>query len=524
MDPIQFDQLPDLCLRKIFTFLSLRDLVRCRTVNRQFKHYADRTQVTELVVYGERGYSMHYYKFKKWFETDRSIDFESAISMDTLKFAKSSHFNLNQKLKFLHLSVSKDSYSAFRALGSLKQLVHLEIRADTYSSEKTRTLALPNLRIFAIESRDPVILKTPKLEALRCVMNRIQIEYPKTIKRVECLDSHQHYCGFGDLPKLSSLETLHVELSYGSALEKVCPSDFPDLKELHIMCSLQNRYGRNYEELQSLMLDRIHEKNALQRDELKLYLNDVLLVEDDQLLRFNPMLLHRHDPEVQIENCFKFMNYRLLRRDSYPEITYVYFNQLMRLDFEISEDFFDRFPQIQELTASGLVDRDQLEWFLQNVTALSVLKLTDTRLDQTFVDGLPKLCSRLTRLKFNESSDLVTNFQFLLQFEQLEMFETNRPLHQFDLASTAFRQLAKLKSLQFRTGWESVNIEREIKRPSLEDNYSLRFFRTLKRDLHQTLFEKNLSWSQLEALYEQRRRSLVDEPEKMMRIKRARLE
>ena len=47
MDAI--DQLPHLCLKKIFSFLNLRDLIRFRAVNRQFKLYADEATVDELI-------------------------------------------------------------------------------------------------------------------------------------------------------------------------------------------------------------------------------------------------------------------------------------------------------------------------------------------------------------------------------------------------------------------------------------------------------------------------------------------
>ena len=50
MEAVQFDQLPYL---KIFGFLKLRDLAKCRAVNRQFKDYAE-IAVDELAVSDER--------------------------------------------------------------------------------------------------------------------------------------------------------------------------------------------------------------------------------------------------------------------------------------------------------------------------------------------------------------------------------------------------------------------------------------------------------------------------------------
>lgn len=61
---------------------------------------------------------------------------------------------------------------------------------------------------------------------------------------------------------------------------------------------------------------------------LKLYLNDVLLVEANQptILEFlfDPIVPTDEDDEA--DKGFKFLNYRTLGWDSYPEITCVHFH------------------------------------------------------------------------------------------------------------------------------------------------------------------------------------------------------
>ena len=72
------------------------------------------------------------------------------------------------------------------------------------------------------------------------------------------------------------------------------------------------------------------------------------------------------------------------------------------------------------------VDRE-FECFLQNAVALRALvalELTETTPEQA-VHGPPAQAQQPTWLKVNES--LVTNFNFVLQFEQLEVFQTDRP-------------------------------------------------------------------------------------------------
>ena len=530
----KFDQLPDLCLRKVFAFLSLPDLVKCRAVNRQFKHYADRTQVTELVATCSSRYIfLPPDQSDNWYRTDRPIGFNDRISPKAFASAKSSTFKLDQQLKFLYVDLK--SSAAYEVLNSLTQLIHLEVHLKVYPYYSllngTGTLALPSLKVLVINSPASLVLKTPKLEVLKCKsMARIRFEYPETIKRAECDNLGEEY---GDLATLKNLEVLRVVLGSEGLLEGIRLSDFPSLKELHLrVLNLPGIHEHNDEDFRTWFLDMMIERSVLQRDELKLYLNDVLMVDAKQLPTLRVLLgpIIADDEELkddvidEAKHRFMFMNYRRLLHDSYPDVTSVNFRLLVRLDFEISEDFFIRFPRIQELTATDPVDREQFEWFLQNATELRVLKLFETRLDQDFADHLPTLCSRLTCLEFYESSGLVTNFDFVLRFQQLEMFETDRPLPSFLLASAAFRQLGWLKSLQFRTGNSFV----KIKRYNGADEYTLQFIGIARNKettkTFKTFRSNHLTWAQLTALYDLRKSDLIDEPEKMMRIKRARLE
>ena len=499
MNTIKFDQLPDLCLRKVFAFLGLRDLVRCRTVSRQFKFYADRTKLTELVVKGKA-----WSKPKNWLGTDRQIDSEHSITLKAFKSARSSPFKLDQQLKFLHIW-SRSNDSTYNALNGLKQLQHLEIFAN-YPSGRTRRLVLPNLKVLAIQKSDSFFLKTPKLEVLSCrSMSGIEFAYPETIRRVECGNESDD---FGELARLSSIEVLDLNLDEEGFLGLNGLSSLSSLKELHLQLSLWAISEHGDEELLNSVL------NLMRRDDLKLSVNEMLLIDAKQL----PIPKEQTHVGYDSENNFKFINYRLLRRDSYPEVTSLNFNLLMSLDFEISKDFFERFPRIQKLIATDVIDRELFEWFLKNATALRELKLVETSVDQATVDRLPMLSSQLTRLELYESSGLVTNLKFLLQFEHLEVFETDRLLRSFDLAAVAFRRSAKLKRLLCRTENAFVEI---LRSSALADDYTLGLFRIARNKKSIKKFDrKGLTWAQLAALYDSKRADLIIAPaKKKMRIK-----
>ena len=507
MDAIQFDQLPYLCLRKIFAFLNLRDLIKCRATTRQFKFYADEAAVDELVVKDKEIECRRY--CKHWYLTDRPIDFENSIGPNAFASVDSSSLKLDQQLKFLHIHLEDFASFDLKVLNGFKQLVHLEIKSEM--DNHTRTLILPNLMVLDVRAHQHAsyVLKTPKLEVLACEnVERIEVEYPERIKRLIC----DYRGGENHMAKFKNLLTLDCRFIFCD-LNRIRLSDWKDLKELNLHMAGDN--GDRYEELRSSLVALMCERAALRSGELKLYLDDVLLVDAKQL----PLDYETMDAP----GAFWFTNFRMLRHHSYPEVNELQFDHLMKLDVELSDDFFDRFPAIEYLTAIGRVDRDQFDLFLNKATALRVLTLKNTSLDQTFMDRLPKLSSRLIHLNVYESSGLLTNFNFVLQFEQLQVFQTDRQLGSLDLAAKAFRQLNELQRFQFGAGKECV----EVCLLRFKNDYQLSFLQLDKLDNEpcDLIFcQGNLQWTELVALYEQKRAATSSASKGRTRIKRTRLQ
>ena len=497
MEAVQFDQLPDLCLRKIFGFLKLRDRANCRAVNRQFKFYAEQIRVDELIVkeapyFGPKGVVMKPTPLFEFYDRHNQREVvcrASTITSDQLEMARSSPFKLDQ-LKSLFLYTEVDFDSVLKLFSGLKQLEHLDLEAYDGSSREAKPLVLPNLKVLYVRSvwfGRTFWLNTPKLEVLMYpAIKRVRVEQPETIKRIECnIEVRRDIIEVtNNLALFKNLQVWICHCSQGPPyLDDFHLSDLKNLRELQIHSELQD------DALLSTLVGLMHQRTESKRDELKLYLGEVLLVDAKQL----------EDYKALSPLLFMFKNLPLLRSYSYPSVAEVNYNELMKLGVQLSSDFFDRFPGIRRLIATGPVKRDRFEWFLQNAAAVRGLWLTNTSLDQTALDRLPVLNNRLTWLKVNVSSNLITNFDFVLQFEQLRGFKTNRDLGSLDLAAKAFRQLNKLKSFCFRSGSEHVKIDRC---PS-KNNYSLDFceegrFRPVRS------IETGLSWSKLIALYDQR--------------------
>ena len=444
MDPVQFDQLPYLCLKKIFSFLNLCDLAKCRAVSRQFKAYAEETRVDKLVV-GEKRWCQN------WYQTGRPIDHGCSISLKAFaSYLESTPFKLDQQLKFLHLQVDNRSDIRLEILNEFKQLRHLELR----EVGGPRTLILPNLKVLDVRcSGASFVLKTPKLEVLACrYISSIQTEHPETIKRIES------NCGSdGSVTGLASFENLRILICnrIGDRVpDGIRLSNWRHLKELQI----RSKSSVRFKDFQSSLVNLMRQRTESKREDLKLYVDEVLLVDAKQLED------HRAG-----RNLFHMKYYRLLYCDTYPGLTSVNFNWLTNV--ELSSDFFDRFPRIQSLAACGPVDRNRFEWFLQNAPAVRELSLNNTSLDSAFMNRLAQINGRLTSLKVYQSPDLTADLNFVLQFKQLTEFETDCELDSFDLVTEAFQRLNELQSFHFRASGKRVHIGRN----SLKNDYNLSF-------------------------------------------------
>ena len=76
----------------------------------------------------------------------------------------------------------------------------------------------------------------------------------------------------------------------------------------------------------------------------------------------------------------------------------------------LSDDFFAKFLEIRTVKATGTVDRAEFEWFLKNVNKSDELILIEISLDLAFLENLPNINRRLTKLEMRETVSLITNF------------------------------------------------------------------------------------------------------------------
>ena len=494
MQSLPIVQLPDLCLRQIFSCLDLRSLVRCRAVCRLFKLHADQVNVPELVVSDMCKYLPKLFH-QKWYTTDRSVDFECSIKEETYFCSQSLHLaHLLQQLKFLYIYPEN---SALDYLDRCKQLVHLEILFNNYEPKDEKDgrtkLVLPSVRVLCLcNLKFAIALNAPRLEVLECFdIENVKFDHPETIKKLES--------DYRDPVKMSEFTNLEVFrngfITDPRQLVQDILSNWKKLRVLDLRVSHCKLEEDRYDALRIALTSILKRKASMRIEEPEVYLNDVLILQVSQLEDYEFM---------KRPFCFLHKNYHLMRAGAFPHVYLVNYTDLIGWHSEISNDFFDKFSSISSITANGVVDRNHFEWFIKKVTELRYLYLTDTSLDQSFLDRLPNINDQLTGLEINEKSNTSLNFDFILNFKALQRFETNQAFERpMDLAAKMIEQSEELHiSFQFRN---SANEEVRIKRDSICLN-GLSLFLSDVKARKSRVYRSRLSLPKLVKLYEGKKR------------------
>lgn len=439
------DQLPYLCLMRIFRCLGWRELVQCRAVCRLFKLYSDQTDL-ELVV-NKSCRPVAKKTRKVWYLTDRPIDYRSSIRWKTFSSIKPSHVWPFQNLRTLHLDLDEITDFDCSFLNEFVQLTHLDVDWS-YEIDERIELTLPNLRVLCVRglNESPLLLKTPSLQVLQSDdIELIEFEHPETIKQLE-----SEYVRAEFMTKFKNLEVFRC---YSSS---VPPSGdllwiWKHLKELRIKFEQIGGIQEKLKPVLNRLADLQHQIKGDQ--ELRVYLNDIQLTNASQL--------------EDLENFLKSTTICPLKNNEVPCVKNTQptngrcimvfdYSDLMSCHSKSFSYFIERFLSIQAIKVTGVVDPVQLQWLLKNTKELRILILANSSLDvpvfQSFLNNLPKqIINRLDSLKLtgNQKSKRI-NVNFLLRFEWLRCFQSDLHIKwPLKLAEKVFEKFGKPYQFSF---------------------------------------------------------------------------
>ena len=454
---MNFEQLPDLVLYRVFSFFNLVEKSQLKRVCKRWNFLLQASGRT-LVVCERKMRSG-----AKWLDFVRSIDSrdlcEVKLNKETGRYLSGNPLLENRQLdqikKFYAFGI-RQAMLMFLELVHLKQLEVLKIEncAHTFELEDLEELEedleidLPNLCFLSIKNSFLVYHIVPDWVLKRCFNPRTssvcRIRAPNLVHcaipnfsndarvQLECFEKLEYIrCDYFDAnvaKKVPNLETLLCKL-----LELPFRLDeLPKLKEIALFPFVQltktnvSKFKDKHEiALQSLL----EQKRRFSRPDLKIVVNGF----DESIEFFDLNKESWFQPYKTVgdgfHNCFTTsnadriaQNYEKLVR-SLPFRTRVNYTNLTRVFYsQIPTNFFEKFPEIASVSISEQVDKaSDLFDFLKQCSDLQTLELKNCRYDQQFF--LDLLCFQsLWQLIVEEHTGQI-DFQFILRFKHLVAFE-----------------------------------------------------------------------------------------------------
>lgn len=293
----------------IFEYLNPKQLARVRQVSKWFRAICEIVRVRELLVYDTdlvdqivkiADQPTDVPSVEYWFHTSRTLQIEDAIKFDM--FVKLDPFGsdplrLQHNLKRLRFGGDDDALEFdFRLLDLFVALEHLEIRSQISGCQN---LSAPNLRTLLIGIIDTWIfpgvhVTCPKLETLRIEdLQIVHVEHKNSVRHLE-ITGYEEYEQMNEFQSLERLVIDYptIELFGEEQSLNLNLASLVSLKELRI-CIGQCEFNEDYREFSWALKSIFKQRDTLQRNDLKIYLDDVETNADDfgrfiSILEYSP--------------------------------------------------------------------------------------------------------------------------------------------------------------------------------------------------------------------------------------------
>ena len=254
---------------------------------------------------------------------------------------------------------------------------------------------------------------------------------------------------FGDkLTPFTNLEVLRY-IFRGSPIDRSTLLKLKKLKSIH--------YGdTGFRKFDQSITYHVRLKRELGRPDLAIYFAGLPFVDGNICgINFNldGQAKRDHIEELQIRHY-----------DQLPDkLTFVYrvnYNRLISLFDVLPDDYFTRFPCLQEVSATSPFDEQHFLSFLKKIIQLKRLLLYKSDLSQEFFNELPNFCSltnfylgetrdssasdRESDTAFEKESETEMNFSFIGKFKQLSRLGAEK-----NLSIDSLRTLLKAYTLRY---------------------------------------------------------------------------
>lgn len=409
--PTEIGALPPEMLVQVLNHLNLADLVKLKSVCKLWNELITaNVKVSELIVDAIADTR------RSWFSSvNKPFDKRNMEVCHANLFFTNLEKPILSQLKFLRLNPGMGPH-VLKPINSFKELLRLDIN---YQLCGYLEVNLPKLEILKIWNNlsGLVRLDCPKLKKLlyeESGAGNLWIIYPETVLELST-------AMYGEM-KLSGFKNLKILKCNNepNALNEQTLTMMPRLKRLQYdgsLCLLSDWYN-GFAEVRLILERFIANKNALKRTDLQFYLGGVQLTDNLDEIDFG---VRQKDGTIEIvsDERFYIRNYDRLQEGPLEFVNEANYTSLMSATDQIPADYFDRFVNVESVTADGRVgNQEHFLWYLKNQRSkLCQLKLENTGLEQNFYDSLPTFCSPY-EIQINENQEL--NYDFLREFKHLK--------------------------------------------------------------------------------------------------------
>lgn len=463
------NELPELILAELFSFLNLREKRLLRAVNRSWRYVIDTYSLTErLCVCHPTSQFIDLFDPQDVLLVERAGHYAAIFSAQLKRQLKELHVFPSPITADLQAELSRRP-ADFAGLKVLK-IDGLQLEADEFR------LDLPTLHTLSLkgfEFGQGVVLSCPGLQRLTIhnfVNQQIVIEHEESIRFLECQFLNDCFTGLVNVEHLIALkiEIAILELFLSSKLE------FRKLARLEVYPSW---------EAFDLLMQTLKDKKHLFAANASIYINGFACPEDDPV---NVRLFDAYRARYQASEKSLFLgtkqdeeivrNYSKLVRNriSIGFRTQINYSSLSgKFSGRIPGSFFAIFRNIQEVELHRKVATKELLQFLHNAKTVRWLAIFECELDQALYDGLPSVQS-ISDLKISEKRERI-DFEFLGNLKRLSSFR----LHSFGLplkaVCRAFEKCKYLDRFYFEPNTGRKNAI-QLSRTREKDRFSLRLF------------------------------------------------
>lgn len=446
--------LPIECQSAILINLSLRQILACRRINKQFRHLIDNFLRLEHLRIDDND--------PPSFEREEFNDFRPTLYTVNVAKLSLNRFELRASLFRSIRRLFVTSEALFHNQSEALELLHFYSNLELLKLNQLPD-QLPDHQIALQESTE--FKQTNETSPNRLSLKRLKI------LEIGCIEGGQLVFDLPSLIKLKIGNTGGAQISFVHPESVRCARVCSNSTFIDQLTNLEHLF------MDDLLDDLLNDltplpfefAKSLKEFHFKSQLSDALLAElKAQIKQRKDLKIYFYGVDI---NCLAsgahqtpIIELIFLHHTCLADVVSVEF-----VDYSHLESFFNgdlpkhlvsKFRNVNQVNVKQTIrDEQQLSTFLLSIAYLTHLSLIGSRLRQPFYDTLPQRSSFIQQLTIVDDLEIVNdlNLRFLFSFAFLQKFTTNKFLD-CQLVESLFKKLRHLSVIKFKKGRIKIEV------------------------------------------------------------------